>query len=166
MRLERLAYAGVGVAALSFGLGSGIGARWALVFISVGLALLWLLGQRYQRLFVGYLAMLGFVAAAMAAVLVGAPTFWLLLSIVATLVAWDLDRFRQRLRSAERVVDEDTMVRAHLRRLGVVAGVGLVCGGVALSFELTLAFGWVLVLAVLALLGLSRAIRFVREASD
>ena len=164
--IGRLASAGVGLAALGLGLGSGMGARWELAFIGMGLALLWLIGQRYQRLSVVYLAMLGFVGTATAAVLLGLPPFSLLLSIVAAVVAWDLERYRQRLRSVERVVDEDAIVRAHLRRLGIVAAVSLVCGYIALDFEVTLAFGWVLLLALLALLGLSRAFAFVRQTSD
>jgi hypothetical protein len=56
--------------------------------------------------------------------------------------------------------------RRHLQRLLLVALLGLLLGAIALRIEITLGFGAALLLALLAVLALSRAIRAMRCEGD
>ncbi len=158
--------ASIGLAMLGLVLGYGTGSRWGWALAVVILGLLWLAGQRYDRGWMADWGMIGFVAAAGYGVWLRLPAFWMLAGIVAALVAWDLERFSQHLRSMERVDGADELIRSHLQRLLAVAGVGLLLGGVALGIEVDLNFGWAFLLGLLAILGLSQAIGFMRQKSD
>ncbi len=59
-----------------------------------------------------------------------------------------------------------TLVRAHLQRLLIVVGLGLLLALVAGGIQIPLSFGWIVSLAVLAFLGLSRAIRALNREAD
>jgi thiosulfate reductase cytochrome b subunit len=84
----------------------------------------------------------------------------MLVGTLAALAAWDLDHFERRLRTAQRVEAQGALIRAHLRRLSIVAGLGLTLGGIALSVQVEITFGWALLLGLLAFLALSGVIAF------
>jgi hypothetical protein len=86
----------------------------------------------------------------------------MLVGVVLALVAWDLDRFLGRMRAAGRIKDVG-LERHHLWRLLIVAGTGLFLGAVALSVKIRLGFAVVFMLALLAVLGLSRVVGFLRR---
>jgi hypothetical protein len=79
----------------------------------------------------------------------GIGTLWstwaALASVLCGLVAWDTELFARRLASFSEV--SDAIVWAHLRRLGVVAVLGGALGAGALSWRVSLGFGWALLTA-------------------
>ena len=91
---------------------------------------------------------------------------WMLFGLVATLVAWDLDHFRQRLQQAGQIEGEVELRRAHLQRLLAVVVLGGLAGVVALTFQVRLNLGWIILLGVVAIVGLSRVIGRLRRESD
>jgi len=93
----------------------------------------------------------------------GSPQFWLFLSLVFSIVVWDLGRFARLADSASFVRDEGRMIRAHLIRLGgvLVIGVGLSLLALNLSFRAN--FDVALILAFVLILSLSRVVGFLRE---
>jgi hypothetical protein len=91
---------------------------------------------------------------------------WALVGVAAALVAWDLDRFVWRMRAAGCVEGADVLERRHLQRLLTVGGTGLLLGAVALSLRIRLGFAAAFLLALLAVLGLSRVIGFLRREGD
>ncbi len=90
----------------------------------------------------------------------------LLVALVAALVAWDGGTFVGRLRATAEVAFADDLIRSHVRRVLIVAAIGLVVGLLALLLRVSLSFGWALVLAALAIIGLVRALRFFQRESD
>ncbi len=68
---------------------------------------------------------------------------------------------RARLEAEARMLE-----REHLRRLAIVSGLGLLLGALALTVRLTLSFGVIVVLGVVAIFALSRLIRYLRQESD
>lgn len=68
---------------------------------------------------------------------------------------------RARLEAEARVLE-----REHLRRLAIVSGLGLFLGALALTIKLTLSFGVIVVLGVIAIFALSRLIHYLRQESD
>ena len=89
-----------------------------------------------------------------------------MLGLVAALVAWDLDQFAQRMRVAGRVDGAPELERRHIRRLLIVAAIGGVLGAIGLGLRVRLSFGLALLLAALAMLGLSITVGFLRRLRD
>lgn len=96
----------------------------------------------------------------------GLPAMGMLVSLLAALTAWDLDDLRQALESDASLQRAAAMQRQHLQRLLTVDVLGLVLGLVALQVRTRLTLGLALLLGLLAILGLSRAIAFLRRESD
>ena len=172
------------VATAALALGYGLNRQPIGVLVFVALGLLWLVGQRYAlRAFAG-LGMLGFTGGALLGTLYGVQSGWMLVGITAALVAWDLHHFIQHMRVSEQAetTPEDAGERAdiegrtdaearvlehlHLRRLAIVSGLGLLLGTLALTVRLTLSFGIIVALGLVAIYGLSRLVHYLRQESD
>lgn len=171
------------VAAATLAIGYGLHGQpiGTLIFIAFGV--LWLVGQRYALRASAGLGLLGFSAGVLLGTLYGVSNGWMLVGITAALIAWDLQHFIQHMHASVHVetdpadtAREDTgghidaatraLERAHLQRLGLVSGAGLLLGGLALTIRLTLGFGVVLALGLVAIFGLSRLIHYLRQESD
>src|SRR5215216_4728146 len=87
------------LAALLPAIGYALGGRWIGAVASVALGGLWLVAQQRGWNGVEVLGLVGFVSLAAVGVLLGLAALMLLVGVVVGLVAWDLDRFAQRLRS-------------------------------------------------------------------
>ncbi|MCL6641796.1 MAG: hypothetical protein K6T71_00520 [Candidatus Bipolaricaulota bacterium] len=126
------------------------------------LALLWLgRGEWQWAMLAGILGLIALIASygrrawvasinfLVLGALSGVGTLWsnwvALTSVLCGLIAWDTELFARRLESFPDV--PDTVVWAHLRRLGVVAALGGALGAGALSWRVSLGFGWALLIA-------------------
>ncbi|MBN2389357.1 MAG: hypothetical protein JXR84_01455 [Anaerolineae bacterium] len=180
------------VATAALALGYGLYGEPFGVLIFVALGLLWLVGQRYALQAFAGLGMLGFTIGALHGTLYGVQSGWMLAGITAALVAWNLHHFIQHLRvnerdeadsvdaeertqaevraDAEADAEADAKARAlerlHLQRLGIVSGLGLLLGALALTVRLTLGFGVIVALGLVAIYGLSRLVHYLRQESD
>lgn len=151
----------VGVAALAVGYAAAGHIFVSLIFVFLGSV--WFTSQQQKGSGLeGILLTLFFMAGGIGFWL-GAPGGLMLVAGVATLGAWDLDHFLQRLSIVERVDYDTGLGREHLRRLGMVEGLGLLAGLLALTSRITLSFWWEVLLALLAVLGIRAVIRFVRK---
>ena len=155
----------IGLAACALALGYATSRLWTGALFIAALGVLWLLGRRYGWGWVASVALVFFVGAAVVGLWLNLGAGWMLLGVVAALCAWDLDHFAQRLMSVGRVERERELERAHLQRLLIVSGLGFLLAAVALGINVKLNFGAVFLLALLAVLGLSRAIGFLRRES-
>ena len=142
---------------------------WVGAAVSGGAGALWLAGFWRRRRQVSALAL----AACLGAIVIGAtlplPIWPLLLSLVAALAAWDLEHLTARLRytrSDTAAPDVRALQRRHLARLGMVSGIGGALAAVAVTWRVRFGLEMALLLGVLAVFGLSRALRFVRRESD
>lgn len=184
------------VAAAALALGYGLNGNLLGILIFIALGLLWLVGQRYAVRASAGLGLLAFAIGALMGTLFGVQNGWLLVGMTAALIAWDLHCFTQHMRvneqptpvnertettTADTEADADTvhldtrarleveahaLERAHLRRLAIVSGLGLLLGALALTIKLTLSFGVIVVLGVIAIFALSRLIHYLRQESD
>ena len=183
------------VATAALALGYGLSQHFIAILIFIALGLLWLAGQRYAKRAVAGLGLLGFAVGAVLGTLLGVQNGWLLVGLTAALIAWDLHHFIQHLRvNEQRTSGSEThsagteteteveagrldtrarleaearvLERAHLRRLALVSGLGLFLGALALTIKLTLSFGVIVVLGLVAIFALSRLIRYLRQESD
>lgn len=156
----------IGLATFGLAIGYALSTLWTGVAIIVALGLFWLVGQWRGWRPVSVLTAIFFICATAFGIWQGVSTGWMLFSIVATLVAWDLSLFVHRLEQAERIAAERELKRVHLQRLLSVAGLGLLLGGIALRLQFEFSLGWGIFLGLLAIVGLSRIIGFLRRESD
>ncbi|MBN1810420.1 MAG: hypothetical protein JXA14_01135 [Anaerolineae bacterium] len=158
--------AGTVLAAAALAMGCGLDGLWGGV-VAVGVVgAFWMVGQWRRWGWVASVALVLLIGAAAVGLRLGVGGGWMLVGVVAALVAWDLDRFAWRVRAAGRVEDADALERRHLQRLLAVGGAGLLLGAVALSFRIRLGFAVAFMLALLAVLGLSWAVGFLRRERD
>jgi hypothetical protein len=160
--MKNFVFISIGLATLGLTLGYSLSSLWLWTPLIVVMGLLWLVGQ--WRNWDGWssVGLIFFVVAAAGGVWRNVAAGWLLGGTVAALIAWDLDHFSQYLKHAGHVENAAKLKRTHLRRLLVVASLGLLLAGVALSIRLELNLGWALFLGLLAILSLSWIIGFAR----
>jgi hypothetical protein len=146
-------------------LGYGLAGLWPATLLLLVLGSFWLLGQQRGWGWVASVALVFFVGAAAVGFWLDLGAGWMLLGVVAALSAWDLDRFAQRRRGAERVEKARELERRHLQRLLIVDSLGLLLATAGLQVRVRVGFGGAFSLTLLAVLGLSRVIGFLRRES-
>jgi len=166
VRIDRLAYLAVAAAGAALSIGTVISDRPVLAALSALVSLMWLASRRRDWRGVATFAFSGSIGLAAMGMLVGALAPAMLIGVAAALAAWDLGHFFDRTRNVARIDDREAFFAAHLRRLGVVMGLGLPLGLLALGIRVQIDFGWALALGALAVFGLTQALRFLLRESD
>jgi len=139
---------------------------WGWCVLIAVFGLFWLYAQRLGRGGIGSFGLFFFSVAATRGTFLDIKAGWLLLSVVAALLAWDLDYFLRRLRQAGRVEKSFSLELNHLKRLLAVGGLGLLFGGAALTVKLHLHLGWILLLGVISLFSLSKLINLLSRERE
>ncbi len=167
--IARLTTAAIVAAAGALAWAYGARGIWVGAAVGCGAGALWLAGLWRQRRRVSALAL----AACLGTIVIGAtlplPIWPLLLGLIATLAAWDLEHLAARLRYARSdtaAPEVRALQRCHLARLGAVSGVGGVLAAVAATWQVRFGLEVAFLLGALAVFGLSRALRFMRRESD
>jgi hypothetical protein len=149
-------------AALALGIGYALTSLWIGSVAAVLAGIAWLLAyavalptRLHDALWLLFMLLAG------VGLLLALPAWLMLIAVVAALCAWDLAHLAARLRGVQRIDQPARLVGAHLRRLGLSAGLGLLLGGLALSVRVGLDFGSATLLALAALILLSQAVRRV-----
>lgn len=163
--MKRAAAIGISSATLILALGYALSSLWVGALIITAWGLLWLVGQRRGWDWTPALGLIFLMGMAAFGLWLDLSAALMLFGAVAALAAWDLDHFSQRLRRAERVEGQPQLERAHLWRLLIVSGSGLLLGGASLSLRVEFAFGWAFLLGLLAVVGLGRTIAYFRRES-
>lgn len=165
MSPSRWASAAAGVAVITLAISFLSSRAPPLGTLPVLLGLLWIaaVGRRWE--WIASPMWIGCVGLAALATFVGAHPIGPPVGALAALAAWDLDGLHRRLRSATRIHGESRIVERHIRRLAGVLGLSLALSLVALVARVRLDLGWAIALGLLAALGLSRAVRFMRRES-
>jgi hypothetical protein len=165
-RTTKLLLLSIGLASGTLTLGYALTRLWVWTGLSIIIGLLWFLESRQYRDWSASFFLIGWIGMAAGGIRMGAGAGWMLVSLVAGLTAWDLHHFVYRLR----LIQEREMLKrleyAHLRRLLIVDGLGIVFAGLTLTIHLTVNFGITLVLAALAIVCLSQFLNFLRRESD
>jgi hypothetical protein len=164
--MRKLFVLDVGLAMLALGASYALAGHWIWVMVTGFIGLLWLAGAWRGQRWTSTLGLSFFTVAAAIGIMLRFPSVWLLSSLVAALVAWDLDHFVQDLSQVKDIRDETALIKGHLWRLGIVVGLGWLLGVVALSVQITFDFIWTLALSLLIITSLSGVIRYLRRESE
>jgi hypothetical protein len=141
--------------------------QFGLALVAIGcivIGLLWLLSQWRRLDWAASLGMLVFTCASALGVWVGLSPFLLAISVLGSLLAWDLADFSRRLRRAAPEDDLRPLEERHLLRLAGLGGLSLVLTLAALIIRLQVSFGWLFLLAIAAVLGLLQLVKRLRQA--
>ena len=163
---RKLWYVSLGCATCALAAGYAIGGLWIWILPILGLAALWLLGQRRGLKWVTSLELLLYVGLAVIGLGQQLTSGLMLLGIIAALAAWDLEDFHHRMDGVERVDHREGLERKYLQRLLIIEGSGTLLAVAAVSLTVTFSFGSALLLGLVAVVGLSRTIGFLRRESD
>lgn len=152
----------VGALAIGYALAEHRLVAIALVF----LGFIWLSARQRNSPGMGGMILTVFLLAGGLGPLFGAPAWVMLVAMVATLGAWDLDHFLLRLSGIEQVDYSTGLGRSHLTRLAMVEGLGFLAGLLALTIQVSIPFGWSMLLVLLAVIGIRWLIGYVRRQTE
>ncbi len=127
---------------------------------------IWVAGVTLQRRWARVVALPGMIIVAVGATFVQVAPFVALAGLVMTLLAWNLDDLERRLIRADRVIDEQTLRRAHAARLLSVSGLAFVIGVLASVVRIEIGAIGALLIGALAVLGLSRIVTLLRRMAQ
>ena len=136
---------------------------WVGLLLSLFIGGIWLAGYWYgrSRLVTAGLASLIFVTVVVV-ILDVSPTI-LLTGIALALFAWTMENVEQQLTAVSAVRGESELIKKHVQWAGGLIGLGWLLGVVALNLQLTLTFGWVLLLGIVVVFALSRFMRRLQQ---
>ncbi|MBN1148041.1 MAG: hypothetical protein JXA78_12355 [Anaerolineales bacterium] len=147
-------------------LGFAGGGYWVLSCIPIALAILWLIGVRYERRWLVNLVVLAFFIATVAISVLGISIIWLILGAHSLLLAWDLQYFTWRMQPAVHIEAEEQAIQRHLGRIAAICALGCVLSLAALLLRLRLGFGVIVLLGLLAILGLRQGIHLASRPGE
>ena len=134
---------------------------WYISLVVILLGILWIIGNwRSWAWLTGIVFTLHTLVAA-AGFLFTIESISLLSGMLFALFAWDLDALTHRYRHADLVKNQTAFIIRHLLRLLLVGSIGLVLATVALTAQIELGFGWLVLLAAIAVIGLSYGIGYL-----
>ena len=161
--IQKLFLASVGFTSLALVLAFGLMGHWLIALVILLAELLWWFGWRRKLAFISYVYLFINLGFCVLGTWIELQHFWLLAAVIATLTAWDLDRFDQWLNHIGRVDMKAELNKRHLLRLLLVDSLGLVTGGAALVVRVQLDFVWILILALLTVIGLSQFYNLIKR---
>ncbi len=134
-------------------------ARWIVFFGAVWLLAVW---QRWR-----WFATVGLIfdtaAAALGLWFLNFPPGWMFAGVIGGLLAWDLTYFRYRQHFVASDEERHAMEGRHLVRLSAVALLGFLLASLAMAVKLQFNFQWALLLALVAVLGITQLVTWYRK---
>jgi hypothetical protein len=150
-----------GISSLAWGyaeVGLAVQTRWLVV-----LGFVWIFAQAQRWRWFASLGLLVSVAAAAYGLWLELSAGWMLAGAIGALFAWDLTEFDRRVIQAAREDDVPGLERRHLIRLTFVAGAGFLFSLVGMLVRLQFSFEWAGFLAILAALGVTQLVAWMRR---
>jgi hypothetical protein len=137
---------------------------YALALVAVGV--FWSFSKREENASIDNFGLLSFTIASAVGVLFGFSNLWMFTSVILGLIAWDIAFVVQRIAEADKIFDGFQFVELHLKRLLPVVVLSFVFGVIAFSISLDLGFWWLVLLALIGIIGMNRVISSLRQGSD
>ena len=134
-------------------------ARWIIFFGGVWFFAVW---QRW-RWFAYIGLVLEFLAAALGLWILNFAPGWMFAGAIGGLLAWDLTDFRYRQRYAASDAERRAVEIQHLFRLTVLALIGFGFASLAMILKLQFNFEWALLLAIVAVFGITQLVAWFRK---
>jgi hypothetical protein len=159
-KILKLVFPIAGLVCLTAGF-AGIG-RW--IFLpGVLLALLaWLAAFKWRFGFFPTAALVLSVGLAAVGLLMSAPPVWMIPGATFAFAGWDIILFQNDRSDDSPVPRADPLEKRHYRNLATALGLGLMVAMAGSTIRIQIPFGWMILLAAAALLGLEGLLRNLR----
>jgi hypothetical protein len=144
------------LACLTVGL-AGIG-RWVVLGVLLALPV-WMAAFKWGSGFFPTTALILSIGLAVAGLLMSAPPVWMILGATFAIAGWDIVLFQNNLSDDPPIQGAISLENRHYRNLTVALGIGLAAAVAGSMIRIQIPFGWMLLLAAVALLGLEGLIR-------
>ena len=164
-RRQRL-YGGVAITAVLLMIGAIIANRWIGVPAVVAVAAMWGWAIYRQTVWLNTIAFVLLLLLTAILLFLGVGAIWGILAATTAVGTWNLVHFYDQLAQAPYTVGERQMVTLYHRRLLLVAVASAAIAIMATTVRLQFGFTVALTLSLLAILGFSGAIAFLRRESD
>ena len=129
------------------------------------LGILWIIAEIRGWRWPGSLILFLLFIAAAVGIEVQIVPIWSILGAALALAGWEFSSFNRTIQKASWVRMEDVLITRHNRRVVVVTIIGVLLAWTTTQIQVNLSFGIVLLLAIVSLLGLSRAVVFLRRSA-
>jgi hypothetical protein len=127
------------------------------------IGLIWLLAEWRRWAWVALPAFFVLAGAAGIGAGMGLSPILMVLSVLGSLLAWDLNDFSRRLQRAAPEDDLKKLEKMHLVRLVILGAIGLSLSLMAMYLHLQISFGWIFLLAFAVVLGLMQLVKSLRR---
>jgi hypothetical protein len=152
----------LGIGSLAWGysqVGLSQFAQWILIFGAAWLFAVW---QRWR--WFAYLGLsFNFLAAALGLWFLNFQPGWMFAGAIGGLLAWDLTYFRFRQRFAASDEERRATGKRHLFRISFLALLGFALANAAMALKLQFNFEWALLSAIVAALGITQIVSWLRK---
>ncbi|GMQ77924.1 MAG: hypothetical protein BMS9Abin02_0415 [Anaerolineae bacterium] len=163
MRTSVLLYAGIIGAIFSLAAGYFFADLPLMTAPILLIGVVWVAAEIRGWRWIGSISLFLLIIGSAVGIIVEVDPIWAIMGTVLALAGWELSYFRRFLKKAPWVRNEDQLVRRHHTRVIAVALIGGVTAWLTTQIEVDIGFGVALLLAILSLLGLSRAVIFLRR---
>ena len=131
-----------------------------------GFGLLWAASQWRHWAWFSALGLVVSVIAGAGGLWLGLPMGWMIVGTLGGLLTWDLSEFTRRLRFAAPSDELNTLERAHLARLTIIATLGVLIGTAAMLIQFQLTFEWAVLLVLVTALGITQLVAWLRRGGE
>jgi hypothetical protein len=154
----------IGLGSLAFSYDNAGQTSLALILVSFGVIWIYAVWRRWN-----WISVIGiFLCLSLAAygLWVDLSTGWMIAGALGGLMAWDLAGFMRRQHNAPKTEELSGLQRRHLARLTIVAALGLFLSSISMFISLEFTFEWMVVLTLIAILGISQMIAWLRKGGE
>lgn len=134
-------------------------AEWILIFGGVWLFAVWRRWRWFSYIGLAF----SFLGAALGLWFLDFTPGWMFAGVIGALLGWDLTDFLYRLRFSASAEERRIVERRHLRRVTLLALLGLLLASIAMLLKLQFNFDWALLLVVVAALGIMQVVSWFRR---
>lgn len=127
------------------------------------LGALWLFTGRRRWVWFSTIALVIVVSLAGYGLWIDLSPGWMIAGALGALLAWDLTDFMRRLRYAPLMDDLRALERRHLARLAIVAVIGVLLASIPMLVRLEFTFEWIMLLTLVAVLGVTQLVSWLRR---
>ena len=151
---------GIGSLALGYARGGQLG----LSMFILALGAIWFFAQWHNWQWSPLIGLALAVFSAAVGLMLGINYGWMFAGTLFSLLAWDLAEFGDRLRLVSTRKDAGVMEKRHFIRLGFLAAAGIILVSLTMSVHWQFSFGWLVLLALAAALGLTQLVAWFRQS--
>jgi len=144
-------------------IGFGLGRYWEILFIIPAIIVYWYFTRKTSLEFVLSILLVSYIILAVLGLLIQLSPYLMMIGCSLALISWESTLFSTKVSDASGLFRQNSqsLETLHIRDLLIVISIGLLLGLMGLNFSLHLPFGVVAILALLAICGFYRGLRFL-----